>query len=267
MVAKLRSPFRYPGAKTKIADKIISFMDSSTIIDPFVGGGSVMCAALTAGKSVVINDFDENVSAFWHIVFGDKAQREKLLVNMNVHPTVEMFREIQGHSPTALVDMAFKAIFLNRCSFSGISIAGPIGGNYQRSKYAVSCRYNYERLVNQIEALAVYSDQVRVLPVMDFEGVLSLDVKGGIYLDPPYVIQGNSLYACGMERKDHDRLAKVVSQEKRHWLLSYDDCPYVSETYKKWFRLTVKWTYENTHKVGTEVLISNRSLQNWGDIT
>ena len=259
----LRSPFKYPGAKTKLAEEIVKFLDEDTIIEPFVGGGSVLCWTLHTTRKAVINDLDGDVSAFWQVVFGDPKVLAVLAGRLAFQPTVQSFLQLQKCQSTDLVDRAFKALVLNRCSFSGIMSAGPIGGLNQESQYTVDCRYNYKKLVARINALGVSRGGVIVLPALDFEDVLALPYTGALYMDPPYYVQGDSLYKTKMSPADHVRLATLLKKESRTWLLSYDNVDEIKSLYAGFFQITTEFTYEGTHKPGKELLVSNKDLVTW----
>lgn len=221
----LKTPFRYPGSKSKRASQFVRSLEHDVILDPFVGGGSILCAALNQGKQVIINDKDPSVSAFWKAVFDDE-ERSSLLLQIDCTPTVEQFREVKASPPSA-----FRAIFLNRCAYSGIMSSGPLGGYGQNSQYSVGCRYNKEVLSARITALGRHKDRVTVLPPSDWRHVLDNTFDCAIYLDPPYWHQGNSLYPTGMTKVEHQQLANYLKTEKRDWLLSYDNCTEIKELY------------------------------------
>lgn len=260
----LKSPFRYPGSKSKAAERIVKFLRHDTIVEPFVGGGSVMLLALDRGKSCVVNDKDPDVSAFWQVVFGAPKDLAALAGRLDFQPTVKAFRDLQKSKPSDLVEKAFKAIVLNRCSYSGIKTAGPIGGDKQGSDYTVDCRYNGPKLINQIMDISKCVGRVTVLPPLDFEEVLSLNHEGDLYIDPPYYKQGDSLYEEKMTHDDHVRLSKLLHKEDRVWLLSYDTSDIIKGFYEDCHQKETEWTYEGTHEKGKELLVSNRDLETWG---
>ena len=43
-----------------------------------------------------------------------------------------------------------------------------------------------------------------------------------LYVDPPYLVQGNGLYLNSMKQKDHAELATLLKQCEFPWLLTYD---------------------------------------------
>ena len=74
-----------------------------------------------------------------------------------------------------------------------------------------------------------------------------------LYLDPPYY-EAKGLYV-GHDSFDHDSLASLL-KSRDNWLLSYDDCPYVRETYKDYYFETPQWSYA----MGSQQAKSNELL-------
>ena len=65
---------------------------------------------------------------------------------------MEQFYKLKEESTTDKLKCAYKAIFLNRTTFSGIFKSGPIGGKDQISKYPIDCRYNAIKIKKKIIA-------------------------------------------------------------------------------------------------------------------
>jgi DNA adenine methylase len=79
---KARSPIKYPGGKTFIADEIVELMKSAPhrhYVEPYFGGGSVFFSRPAykwdgeeVGCSSVINDLDEHLHALWRVMTDPK---------------------------------------------------------------------------------------------------------------------------------------------------------------------------------------------------
>lgn len=245
----LKSPLRYPGGKTKFAPRLARLTGpTDVLIEPFVGGGSVFIHYLENKlitrpqslnqPSVVINDKDETIAAFWRVVFS--SEHELLIDIINTHPpSLELFYTLRASEPESLMDKAFYALFFNRTTFSGISTSGPIGGAAQ-GKYKVDCRYNAKKLSHTISELnRKYAKFVRVYN-LDFEdfikAVVNDDAYGKntkklIYADPPYYVKGDALYPVCMADTDHTRLRDVLSAVDANIVVSYDDHPFIRNLY------------------------------------
>lgn len=234
-----RSPWRYPGGKSRLAAAIEAHVPKrfDALVEPFVGGGGATLALLphvAPGGRVVLNDADPRVAAWWSVVAGPRDGYEELREKVaGFKPTVSKFLRLQKTSLRSgrLEDRAFAAIAINRCSYSGILDAGPIGGVGQNSAYGVDCRYNAKRLVQ-------LHDQVRHMLSFyevsvtseDFRKTLST-YEGFVYADPPYVVQGKTLYPTTFDQRDHEDLADLVLG-RDSWAVSYDDDPWVRARYE-----------------------------------
>lgn len=230
--------FRYPGGKTRllpILENVIGqvLADGDDFHDVFVGGGSVLVrVAQTHPKSrLFANDLDPLMYAFWKTVVGDPDDFDDLSARMRVVPTIDQFVELRSQTPETQVDKAYQAVFFNRTTFSGMRRSGPIGGydTQGETKWKVSCRYNPNRLVNELRQLRILL--LGRLSVFCEDGsVYTRHTRDYMYLDPPYYAQGKALYPVAMTDEDHTALAAALRHHGR-WLLSYDDAPTVRQLY------------------------------------
>lgn len=232
------SLFRYPGGKTKQAATIAAFSGPvGTIVEPFVGGGSIFLHFLKTGmaQKAIINDKDPNISAFWKTMFGSSEHEfDKLVALVRQPVTLEHFNLLRKTPPLTLVDKAYYGLFFNRTTFSGISTAGPIGGQGQKSKWAVNCRYPTATLVREMTSIRnAYKGKVTVSS-QDFGPFMALhrsDKNSLMYIDPPYYKKGSSLYPCQMPPADHIRLRDAVDNINVPFIVSYDTAPEVKKLY------------------------------------
>ena len=235
------SMFRYPGAKNKLLPVISEYLDlllssATEYCEPFVGGGSV--ALYVAQKypdiQLYLNDKDEWISSFWSVIL-DYQKLTELLSLMQTQPTVELFYKLREELPTSDVDKAYRAIFFNRCSFSGIidRRVGPIGGAGQKSKYTIDCRYNFKKLkekILQCHELLKGRTVVENKSFVDFEPLTKTNMP--CYIDPPYVNKGAVLYYEKMDTKEHFLLSYILKRRK-NWVLSYDDDDMIKNVFYK----------------------------------
>jgi DNA adenine methylase len=230
--------FRYPGAKNKLIryclDKYLDKIIDRTEIfhDVFVGGGSVSIYVASRMPDICIymNDSDETISGFWSLIArNNKNEISEFLDRLNIVPTIEMFLEKRLSEVKDEIDLAFRAVFFNRTTFSGISKASPIGGKEQDGKWKVNCRYNYRSINNEILYLCnLFKGRLIVesLPVCEY----LMNHKGPMYLDPPYYHKGAQLYPKIMTIEDHVHMSNMIKSTDR-WVLSYDSCREVTDLY------------------------------------
>lgn len=232
------TPFRYPGAKNKLLPVIMEHLTPPLnkqpyFTDLFVGGGSVLLEVARQYPKLWLhaNDKDYWMYCFWKIVSEDSNRFASLLDKVKAQPTLELFYKLREEKTEDEIECAYRAIFFNRTTFSGILSSGPIGGKEQKSKYAVDCRYNAIKLQIKIlncRDLLLGRTVVTNDSFFDCEALID---DHCIYADPPYYLKGDMLYPERMNHKDHETLSLLL-QKRNNWVLSYDDCPEVREFYK-----------------------------------
>lgn len=236
----IQTPFRYPGSKNKLLPSIMVYLDlllenATNFSDAFVGGGSVLLevAAKYPKIQLFANDKDRWVYCFWKVIANeDRVQLDQLLQLMQAKPTIQLFNQLrQSFDETDEVACAYRCIFFNRTTFSGIARSGPIGGQGQKSKWTVDCRYNYTKLKSKIEKC---HQLLKGRTTIDNEDIVNYNFiterEDPMYLDPPYYVKGDMLYTEKMSSFDHGKLAELL-QHRSNWVLSYDDCPEIQQLY------------------------------------
>lgn len=275
------SPLRYPGAKRWISGYISrsiarNHLLPSLFVEPFVGGGSVAIAQLHAGlvQKVVLNDIDPLVAALWKTVFFDTNWLISKILRTDV--TLDEWKRQKASRPISTRGLAFKCLFLNRTSFSGVltNRAGPLGGQCQRSQYKIDCRFNKATLIRRIEEIAAFSPRVAGVWNLPWKSALSrvaqmqevgaLPKASIVYLDPPFYRKASGLYRHYFDHQEHLRLRDFLMDFDDPWILSYDACPEVLELYRRDNTLqasAVHLIYTASQKskrcIGREIIVSN----------
>lgn len=268
------SPLRYPGGKSKLTAYVLETiklnqLEGGAYVEPFAGGAAIAWYLLIKGHvdKVYINDLNPSIHAFWYCVLNDTDELCKLIKNTTV--TIEEWhvqKEIQLSDNATLLQLGFSTFFLNRTNRSGIIKAGVIGGLEQTGNYKINCRYNKERLVGQIEAIAHRRNQVSLnnLDAVEFlDDVLPhVDDKCLVNIDPPYYVKGKGLYQNFFEHDDHYRLYESVKRIRQPWIVTYDDTPEINDIYSEFSPQPFGLTYTaQTKKKGTELMIHKPSLE------
>ena len=164
--------------------------------------------------------------------------------------------------------MAFAALFLNRCNRSGIISGGPIGGADQAGEWRLDVRFTKETLCQRIQAIAdcgerisfEHEDALVLLKQIDREK--KADDEYFVYLDPPYFKKADRLYLNHYSLDDHAELATYITNDATFpWLLTYDDHPQIRRLYctQRMFELTLNYSAQKKRK-GTELLILSKEL-------
>ena len=268
----LYSPLRYPGGKGKLAPfmgLMINKMNiqNGTYIEPFAGGAGVALMLLMEGyvDNIVINDYDKAIYSVWRAIVSEPEN----LVDRILHTSVEIEewkkqKEIYvGQNSKYSLDLAFATFFLNRTNRSGILKGGPIGGFEQTGNYGIDARYNAEKLVERIRAIAKYKKHIKVYnkEIVSFiEHVLpSYGQNTLTYFDPPYFKKGPELYKNFFDKEDHAKIARLIlSGVPGNWIITYDDTPEIIELYKQQCirRYDLNYSAANTGK-SSEVIVFN----------
>lgn len=276
----LKLPLRYPGGKTQLVDYCQTFVEADhlqgcAIFEPFAGGASVSLNLLSREmvSKVMLNEKDHLLYYFWHSVFFEADELCRMIFETPI--TVDMWEHLanyrsesfcEGHTPA---EIGFACLFLNRTSFSGLLKSNPLGGLKQTSIYGIGCRFNKEKVIESIRLLSQYHNKVEVYheDAIDFmeNHVCGYGRKGRrvfVYIDPPYYLQGKSLYRHFYNDSDHRDLARYIKTKSYSWLVSYDKHEYIEKLYKSKQIQPIYFDYSahSTKMRQEELLISNREL-------
>lgn len=243
------SPLRYAGGKRKLAVLIAQIFARAQVrprllIEPFAGGASVAIALLEADfvDNIALSDSDELVAGLWQTVFSDDAERLARLVERATVTMAERKRVIASR-PRSNLGLAYKCIFLNRTSFSGIlkSTAGVVGGKQQRGQYKIGCRFNRVRLAERIRELSTLRDRVQFARCQSYAETIAQIASTELarsspetvfwYFDPPFFERADRLYRKTFTPADHLAFREALSEIPGHFVLSYDDVPASEELY------------------------------------
>lgn len=265
----MKTVFRYPGGKTKFLKTLSLFIDhllinENSFCDAFIGGGSVLLYVAEKFPNIKLyaNDKDPWIYSFWKIASSSDSNQLNSLLELIKQPvSLDRFYLLRDTKPTTEVEMAYYSLFFNRTTFSGISKSGPIGGKSQKSKWKIDCRYNSEKIINNINKINLLLKNRLTIENKDFNEYEILKTDIPTYLDPPYVKAGSQLYNFYMDLEEHNKLSLIL-KNKKNWVLSYDNCSEVHNFYNWSNILTFDAKYsingvKNTWKNDKEVIITS----------
>lgn len=276
MAQKTYSPLRYPGGKnrlTKYVAELISLkkLNKSIYVEPFCGGSAVALSLLINGqvKNIIINDYDKSIYAFWYCVLNecDKLVNKIKITDINIDEWHKQ-KNIQKNKITSnLLEVGFSTLFLNRTNRSGVLKAGVIGGLKQEGKYKLNCRFNKKDIIDKIELINRYRDNIKLynLDTKEFiDEVINkkLEKKAFIFFDPPYYKKGSCLYTNFYKHNDHIALANKIKKIKYHsWIVTYDNINKIKNMYKEFSKEEYKLNYSaGKNYDGEEVIIYSKTL-------
>lgn len=238
------SPLRYPGGKGRMASALsevfqgqFGLLDVEVWVEPFAGGAGAGLHLLERGvvDEVWLTEKNRALAAFWRTVVGDSvelaARVRACQPDMSTwHAARDVVAAAEGGAAVDDPDLAFAALIVNRCSRSGMvnPRVGPIGGKDQDGRWHLRSRWNSEGLADRIDLIGRLSGRIRVSEGDGIERIAELNGSVGIeeeillFVDPPYLVQGNRLYADGMSLDDHKNLAYALTGCAARWLLTYD---------------------------------------------
>lgn len=249
------SPLRYPGGKAPLAGffaELITEMriENPVYVEPFAGGVGAGLALLRDDlvDELVINDIDGAVYCFWRSVVHETSAFVDLVANAPL--TLEewdrqkiVYKLGDERDPLAL---GFAFFYLNRTNRSGILNAGVIGGKAQNGTYRIDARFNRDELIARIESIGSNRDRITIT---DHDGRRVVrehasNPNAFLYIDPPYVDMGGSLYLNAFTHRDHAELADDINAAAQaNWVLTYDAVPLIRDLYAARFSREYELTY------------------------
>jgi DNA adenine methylase len=247
-----KSPLRYPGGKTRAIKILEQYIPDgkTTLLSPFMGGGSFELHCAGKGMTVYGNDLFRPLYTFWKVLKENPEELQRR-VQSQCPVSKEQFAGLRSNIMNLMdeIDIAASYYLVNRCSFSGATFCG---GFSQQSSDGRMNQNAIDRLekVDLTNVTFSNDDCVKFLndhPETD---------ETFVYADPPYYI---STYIYGRdgdmhEGFDHTGFA-VELKKRRDWVLSYNDCPFIRELYADCSIESVRWSYGMSIKPSTEVVI------------
>lgn len=246
------SPLRYPGGKARMAPALAGLleqqctgMDTEVWMEPFAGGAGAGLWMLETDvvSEVWLVEKHPALATFWQVVAREGDDLARMIERKT--PTLPRWyaaretigRVLDGEEIDPM-QVALAVFLVNRCSRSGIVAprSGPIGGNRQDGAHRLTDRWNGPALAERIRRIAEHGsrgrlqvhhadaiDMIHDLPESGIEDELFL------FVDPPYLREGNRLYQQGMDDALHTDLAAALTVCPSPWILTYDNEPSVRE--------------------------------------
>lgn len=267
------SPLRYPGGKAALAGFFGDVIERLRIeqpryVEPYAGGVGAGIALLRQDRvqELVINDIDPAVHSFWRSVVEHPDDFAARIVDspMNVEEWRLQKSVYREADESDVMSLGFAFFYLNRTNRSGILNAGPIGGMNQTGNYKIDARYNAEQLAERVTAIGALASRITVLGL---DGVTVArryadDPSAFIYIDPPYVDMGGSLYLNAFTHRDHAALASSLDEAPNgNWLVTYDPSDFIRRIYAGHNVREYELSY-SAHRTGKarELLIASRPV-------
>lgn len=238
------SPLRYPGGKARMADALaeiflaqFGLLNVEVWVELFAGGAGAGLHLLDRDvvDEVWLTEKNRALAAFWRTVVDNgeqlAGQVRACQPDMSTwHTARDVVAASEAGAAIPDLDLAFAALIINRCSRSGMVTprVGPIGGKSQTGRWHLRSRWNSEGLADRIESISRLGHRIKVSEgdaidrITELDGTVGIEDELVVFADPPYLVQGNRLYAHGMTIDDHKNLAAALTNCAARWLLTYD---------------------------------------------
>ena len=250
------TPMKYAGGKAFGVYQILEYFPKnlSKVVSPFIGGGSLEVAICKELQVPVIGyDIFELLVNYWQVQI---KQPQELYEKLKTFPnTKEFYAKIKD----ILKEVFNKGGELKRGSYTDLELAafyyynhnlsyGPQFLGHMSNLYLDDNKY--QKTLNKVKNFNVKNLQVHH---RRFENVIPAHNGDFMYLDPPYVLGGDSKVYRGLypssampifhNKFDHEKLANLLKKHFGGFILSYNDCSWVRETYKEFEIVEIAWQY------------------------
>ena len=250
------TPLRYAGGKTLAVGYIVNLLPDKIdkVVSPFFGGGSVELAfAKELDIDVVGYEIFDLLVNYWQNQIKNPIELYQNLSKLkNTKKEYENVKNILKSiwnkkdgllkNNLSSLDLATYYYFSHNLSY------GPGFLGWMSSIYLNDKKYN--SLLDKVKNFNVSNIQVHN---MSFEKSIPAHNKDFMYLDPPYYLNGNSKMFRGIYPMrnfpihhngfNHELLADLLKKHKGGFILSYNDCDWVRDTYKDFKIIDVSWQY------------------------
>lgn len=256
---------KYPGAKWRLADWIISYMPKhTTYLEPFFGSGAVFFNK-PPSKVETINDIDGNVVNLFRVI-RERPEELSRLIEFTPWARDEYYLSYEKTGD----ELEDARRFLVRCwQAFGTRMGNRTGWRHNIQGANGGLYGGWHRLPEDILSIS------KRLKTVQIESQLAVDLiiryrypEVLIYADPPYLWEtrtdrsgGRLMYAHEMTDSDHIELLEVLDAHPGPVILSGYACDLYDDRLKHWRRETHKAQAEKG-QIREEVLwLKNIELQ------
>ncbi|WP_166462425.1 DNA adenine methylase [Psychrobacillus vulpis] len=241
----MRSPIKWVGGKYKLAKHLVSIIPPHEgYVEVFGGAGWVLFAKPTS-KWEVLNDLDNNLFNFWHVIRNQKEEFIKSFQYEIISRTsFNNYKQI--YKSNSYKDSIEKAHILYYLLEAGIGASLPDGGGSGFGAAKDRSRLRLDKLPDDIEK--AYDRLINVtIECKDFREIIKFydSHTTFFYLDPPYRNTRRTSYPVGnFTDKDYEDLYLLCKDIKGKFLLTLNNDPFIQSLFSE-FTILDKRVYYN----------------------
>lgn len=262
---RMMPPFPHFGAKTTIADRIVSVLPAhSHYVEPYAGSLSVLFAKPRSVMETV-NDLDQGLMTWWRVLRDRPADLARVCA-LTPHSRAEF--ELAATPATDDLEQA-RRVWVRLTQGRGGMLLHTGWRHYKTATSSATSTPGYlDGYVDRLAALAgrLHAVSLECRPALEIIAAYGRAEDVLLYVDPPYL---GSTRAGGRYRHemagpaDHEQLAETLHQVRAAVVLSGYPSALYERLYAGWDRIEIS-SHTHNARAGatdrTEVLWSNRSL-------
>lgn len=272
---RYKSPILWIGGKFGLAKRIVPLFPEHLVYCEVFGGAAHILFNKERSQLEILNDLNGELVNFWRVYAKNPQYFEDKL--RYILYSRQIFNELKATNPNTLSeeDRAWRFLYLNRCSFSGIMDKDAGCPRFATSK--CSGHSNNQSLFGIADTIRKSHERFQKVIVenLDWKKCIELYDKPHtfFYLDPPY--EGHeTAYGKGLFQKEsYKELAEFLTSLSGKFLLSINESQFMRDTFSKFniVDIDVLYTvkYDPRHKGDRdqrkqvkELIITNYPVEN-----
>lgn len=253
---------KWVGGKTQIIDKVLSKFPAritGNYIEPFLGGGSVLLAVLTAIKNnkiqvsgnIFASDINETLISLYNFI-----KHDPQVIYDTILPYIQTYNskspdeqevyyydcrnEFNTLQDKTCLQAAILFLFLNKTCFRGVWREGPNGFNVPFGHYKSP----------EIVSLSSLQEMHTLIQSVTFtcqnyvQSLANVSPSDFIYLDPPYVPEKKTSFTryskCDFNEQEHSNLFGLLNNCAAKFVMSNSESQLVLTTFNDSTRFNIE---------------------------